>query len=687
MEDSSKSFFGNEELIAQKNQEIFNLQIELDELTMQLNDFKITSKIEIQKLETKLKQKDENIELLQKIINMNSNAKLVIEYEDKLKKIEKENSNLKRSFILLKSKTNSSKEKSVDRPHTDQNIKSENILLNKANDDFNEDIKECIKSLKPFMTENGHGKEETNDHHNIESFKTELVFDLSSNKQQKSKSLENIQPYIEMIKLIEDENKNLLSKNEEFAKKNQQLEQMAKDMKNLNKKNELRILQVEESKLKLIEEIDTKNLQIKEFEKEIEKEKREKDDYVHLTRKTTLLKDESSVVITEMKSELIDLQNEINTLRLKSNMLEHENNELKECLEQNHLDYEHKIQKLDTDLSRANSKITELIEKNDETLSKLEKTYRMKGLMTEHMEENHALEIKKLNETIAQLKKELGETEIQLKLCQTDIKKNNQNENKGNRKSEMINDENQSLRFLEAVEEDGPQMKSFNISLNQSNDSIDHTKKELNDDFLKKDSNVKNKLQDLVSSPGNVLDRKISMDNYFENIKPLSLYSSIKTNWQQVIPDKLKNSSLEMLQLTNSELQKQFDDPTINLIQELDEKNTEIQTLREKIRVLEDSQGVEKMRQKIDSLELENKHLLEDLKSEEKFFQEQLSHKNRELEEILDSLTQIKMKFCTLSSEKDVIILNFNRKIRKLNHQVSFYESQISDFNQSRRKN
>jgi cob(I)alamin adenosyltransferase len=455
--------------------------------------------------------------------------------------------------------------------------------------------------------------------------------------------------------------------------------------------------------------IDEQKGVIRDLKKELRGTKDTANELAEFSRKTTLSKDQNqtSLSIMTIRAEELDLDNRIlreqlAELRDAHELLQKESEMVVSTLQT-------QLGKRELEVSKLQTKVETLLERNHEYLEKLDAVANAKNLATEIQEEKHSGELKRLNELNAALKKELEEVKLQKLFLE-----------KGKVGGEGHQDN--SFRVLGGNGDAGEPVdlgsEIGNISLRGSIRKGETDKPSAESLEMEQLRNLKNDLDSLdndreASSPTN--DKKL-----LETMPIRSRNSSIgrtaavpkrkmstENNKVNGLVDNRRGSRNEPLKTSGfassglrktfspgpgefvtgpsdiTDLCKDIDDPILEYIAELEEKNMEIHRLRTELMRYESDGAVIEAKKTLVTLQLEVKHLKENLAQAERIHAEEIAFHKQQVDEVTEALTATKIRLSTMASERDTLVLNFNRRIKRLNYQISIYETQISAFNDS----
>jgi hypothetical protein len=116
-------------------------------------------------------------------------------------------------------------------------------------------------------------------------------------------------------------------------------------------------------------------------------------------------------------------------------------------------------------------------------------------------------------------------------------------------------------------------------------------------------------------------------------------------------------------------------DPVIKLLGELNSKNEELFTLRNKLNVSQSL--VESMKGQINSLTLKLRHTEEDVKNNEAGFKKEKEFLKKNFEEMTEMFIKQKLMYTELASNQDTMIMGYNRKIKNLQYEINIYKEQV----------
>lgn len=747
MQDSTASLIKNESLLREKESEILRLQIELDEVRTTFAEFQMSTKSKVTKLETTIKQKDELITSLGNIAQNSKNASILLKYEEQLKKLETENTKLrKQNFVLgVKAKTRSnsladgSAERFLDMVNNDSIPEKDKTADYQTADPKAmtapapllsvEEKKEIFSRRRMSSKIQGvaalDGKKNGDDEDSFEDLKPvreRFEEELAENSEIQK---ESVSAYIDMVQQFEvklkEKNERLLESESLVSK----LKRQAAELESTREKQRRQLKENEETIMNFLSTIDEQKSQIRDLQKDLNKYRDLAEELSESNRKTTArtTKSDDNLAYMTIRVEELDLENRILTDRLNDQIA------LNEQLKKESLETINTLQtqlgKREIDISKQNTKIEQLLERNHEYLERLDKHALSKNLANEMMEEKHSEEVKKLNEVIIGLRKELADVKLEKMFLEKTQAGNGGEVPVGDNSFRVLGHNHVMNQTGENDEPLGSEIAAISLkdSLQKGGTEVDrHSAESLE---LEKMVNMRPEIDSLYNdqkpeSRGNInarhspdardrsrnssvgrtplipIKRKLSIDELSDTEPQQRIINGISKPFQN--GQKGSAITLPIMKKTSqsgnpgefatgpsniSDLVKDIDDPLLQYIAELDEKNQEIQHLRAELRRFETDLEFTETRKRIVTLELEVKHLKENLDQAERLHSEEITFQKQLTEEVTEALTATKMRLSTMASEQDTLIINYNRKIKRLNYQISIYEGQISAFNDS----
>lgn len=695
-DDSGFSAIQNEQIFREKESKIFSLQLEMTELKNSLNDLKLTSKNQIQKLEMTVKQKEELIATLGDLIQNSHNSQLMTKYEQRVQQLETENSKLRKVSHALsvkaKQKTNSNREIALEFGSKSPNRNSVELPNLSPISTGNE-----IKSLQQTINKNADLKSMNSNHK--EQISNESLSKLKSNQNENTKAyIETIQKFEKGMKEKTEKTHFLELSNKELSKKVNELEQTIQKQTNI-------IHESEDSIFKFLAKIDELKNTVDDLNKEISSKQSVHESFIQTTRKTTISKSENENVISALKFDLDLLKAELRTVNNKYNELQKNHEDLEKIANEEQMLLQTQLLKKEAEVLKQNEKIESLLEKNHEYLERLQKQTISRDIVNEHIQERHETELKELHFKVVELNKALAEANSEKLINEkiAHIKKSPERElnndsfrilahvglNPNGSNEDKPHSDHQIFSLRETLQNSHCEKKSENSQKKfvlQKNESFEIQKdKDLLSNVSPDKVRVNSKSTNIQRNPSPVIfEGKKSKILKFSNPKPEAMsnlpidVSHVDITRKSGMIARDSDPNIDNL----SDLVRDIDDPILHYIAELDEKNKEIQTLRTNLRLIEKQTGIDELKEKSTTLQLELKHMKENLQQIQNTHQEELSFQKQLNEEITEMLTQTKIKFSNIASEKDVLIINFNRKIKKLKFQIEIYENQIRSFNE-----
>lgn len=132
-----------------------------------------------------------------------------------------------------------------------------------------------------------------------------------------------------------------------------------------------------------------------------------------------------------------------------------------------------------------------------------------------------------------------------------------------------------------------------------------------------------------------------------------------------------------------TDVMRDMDDPVLQYIEELNEKNKEIMELKEELNRLTKSEGVEALKSEVAALQIKLKELETAAadKEEERLKERQFHQRN--YDDLCELLVKQKLKASALIVERDTLWAKMSKKIKQLTYKVQIYEEQIKELNDS----
>lgn len=605
------------------------------------------------KLEALLKQKDEMIEQLKNQREKNKNFQLIHELQAKLQKAENRINQLSRENIgdLSLRKLPSKARLSVLSLEHHPNLKLTSYHEKKTKLDSSlkanfEKLDKLLKRKESGEKVNGekaNGEKENGHDNGLENGKDkndyddELVLNITDDRKnrkeedekKKQQEINNIiQELYEHIHRIEE-------KNEDYQK---ELDKVQRGNTSLTKNLNIIRKQLTESenyKIQLINENDELKAIKEEADDMIEIEKTKNK---RLEKKLTRIKLSSSVndkETLESKLKLEELENELTDLQLELKHAEKVIKQEREKYETDIVGQKKLIEERDKRISDQQNKIETLAAKNKEYLEKYE------SYQKDHM----------FNED--QLKKQYQSNEISY--------------------LEKIKDLEGKLREIpNSISEERSQQDHFAPSINNSKyNGVGPLDMSFDNDFDMEAGGI-SQMEDQVfplvanESVFNVdSDREIPHSKK-NSIRPRNISESVLINRNKLNAGRKEGRKTELLKL----------------LDQIAENNQEIQKLRNELLESREKNDSAILEERIANLEMEIKHLKRNNENDRIGFEKEKSLLEKNLNEIIEDFTDIKTKYASTEAEKDYLVMEYNRKVRNLEFQISLYEEQIIKFNQ-----
>jgi len=132
-----------------------------------------------------------------------------------------------------------------------------------------------------------------------------------------------------------------------------------------------------------------------------------------------------------------------------------------------------------------------------------------------------------------------------------------------------------------------------------------------------------------------------------------------------------------------TDLCQDMEDPLLQYIEELDEKNTEIMGLKQEIHKLTQEGGIQDLNNQISALEMQVRNLEVKIADSEVAWAKEREFSQRAYDDICDMLIKQKIKVSAVVVEKDALWTKMSRRIKQLTYQVQIYEDHIRETNES----
>ena len=615
-------------------QEIRDLSEQLNKTRMEL--FSVNRKKEetaldfenkILKLESLLSQKDETIAQYKEQQEKSKNYKLILELEEKLEKAENYINEKAKSQLMNVSQRNLPSRARLSVLSLDKfpllKLDSHETNGQKINSKLKNNFEKLDKLLKRKSRPD---KPEPIEKEGNE-YDDELVLNIT---EENGKTDTDKEDYLEIIEELHN-----IIKEEEAVKIDYQKGLDMLEQENTSLKKNLGIIQKqliekEETKLQLIQELDEIKVEREELVDLNDTLKAKNESLNRKMDKIHLSSSFSNKENLEYRLKIEELEDEVTNKELELKQAKKMITKEREKFETDFVEQQQMIETKDKTIYNLESKLEHLANKNQEFLNKLESQ--------EDMQEYHDSQLFKQyqsNEVIYMDK--IRDLEGRLNEVYNSVSKDGSNENLHDidEKSNGYQMEALDFSFENDIQFEGVDESEFPVMPERSVINIDS------------DREIKSRRKTTIRK------RQVS---------------------ESVVINKNKNES--------ASARKERDrTEMLRMIDEISTKNKEIQNLRRDLIEANQNNKTQELQNEVDNLNLQLKHIKENNSNDRECFEKEKALLQKNLDEMTMECVNAKIKYTEVEAVKDTLVLKYNREIKKLNFQIQMYVDQVVEHN------